>query len=270
MSASVQAVRKSRISSELVEFWSYRELLKNLIVRELKLQYRGSFLGFLWSLLHPALLALVYYIVFTKLLIYHFENFALWLLVGILHWQLFQTAVTSSTNALLGSANLITNVHFPRLILPMATVGSKFLQHILAALVFFLALVPLGGHYWLGIVVYPLVLALQTIFILGVALGVSVLTVYFRDLKHLVEVALRFMFWGTPIIYMISNISENLQLVLHFNPMTAFVISYQSLFWYIELPSANYWGLMTMFALASLFLGLMLFRRFEPLVEDYL
>ena len=256
--------------STLSWVWQYRELLRNLIIRDLKIQYRGSFLGVIWSLLNPVLLVVVYVIAFKFVLRFRLANYTLWLLTGLLPWQFFATATIASATTLISNANLIHNIHFPRSILPLAVVGSKGVHLLFSMLAYFVLFVPMGGHFWSGMLLYPLVLLLQIIFVIGMTLSASILTLYFRDLKHLLEVGIPMLFWLTPIIYNFSQIPEWAHIWFRLNPMVSFIIPYQEIFYLHEIPSLANWGFMFVMAFGALGIGSYLFWRLKPNMEDYL
>lgn len=265
MSASTRDELLTRVSlpTSLIEIFRYKELLRNLVAKELKVKYRGSVLGFSWSLLHPLLLIVVYALAFRFIMRIPLESYPLFLMIGILHWGFFSSSTIAATGAILGNANLIRNIGFPRAILPLAVVAFQFLQLLFAMVVFFLVYLPLGGQLWFGLLIYPLILSLQGLFVVGVAFGVSALTVIYRDLRHLAEVGLMLLFWVTPVIYNFTMVPESAQLWFRLNPMVPFVISYHDVFYLHEWPSLSNWALMIFWALITLGLGYFVFRHWE-------
>ena len=253
----------SAFPSNVIQLFGYKELLRNLVAKELKVKYRGSALGFLWSLLHPLLLIVVYALAFRFILRIPLENFPLFLVIGVLHWGFFSSSTIAATEAILGNANLIRQIYFPRMILPLSVVSFQLLQLLFAMVVFFVVYIPLGGQLWWGLCLYPLLLVLQGLFVVGVALGISALTVFYRDLKHLAEVGLMLLFWLTPIVYNFTMIPETAQLWFRLNPMVPFVISYHDIFYLHEMPSFGNWALMVFWAWMALWVGYLLFRRRE-------
>lgn len=243
----------------------YRELLRNLVAKDLKLKYRGSALGFVWSLLNPLLMIVVYSIAigFIMRVQNELEHYSLFLITGILHWGFFAASFLSATDAVTQNANLIHKINFPRMILPISAVAFQFVQMAVALAVFMIAYPWLGGKFWMGFLFYPLVLVLQGLMIIGLALGISALTVFYRDLKHLVEVGLMLLFWLTPIIYKFTMIPEDARIWFRFNPMLPFVISYHDLLYANNWPSLGNWVLMVCWSLLAVTLGYGLFRRLE-------
>jgi ABC-2 type transport system permease protein len=221
----------TRLSGRLRDLVRYRELLVNLVRKELKVKYKNSALGFAWSMLNPALYLVIFYIVFTYFLPAGIPYFPIYLVSGLLAWNLWSASLGGSVASILGNANLVTKVYFPREILPLSTIGASvihfFLQFIvlIAALAVFRYSVNVEA-VWL----VPLALVVQLLLLLGVCLIVAVLNVYFRDVQHLLELVLLAWFWMTPIVYPIVQIQEKNPWVWRLyllNPMTHIVLAFQ-------------------------------------------
>lgn len=233
----------------------YRELLRNLVAKELKLKYRGAVLGILWSLISPLLMIIVYSVAFSYIIRIPLQNYPLFLVIGFIHWSLFTNSMLAATDAVLGNASLVEKIRFPYIILPISTISFQVIQFLLTFGVFIIAFNPLGGQFWLGMSIYPVILVLQIIFIVGLATGISALTVFYRDLKHLVDVGLMLLFWLTPIIYNFTLIPEPAQILFRLNPMVPFVIAYQDIFYLNNWPSPANWLLMIIWPVAALVFG---------------
>ncbi len=254
-----------RMSSKAIEMqpslFQYRELLKNLVIKDLKVKYRNSILGFLWSLLNPLMMIVVYSVALKYILRVQVENFPLFLVVGILPWNFFSGTAIASTEAIIGNANLIRKIAFPREILPIATVFFHCAQFLLALLIFFPALIFLGAPWTPAIATYPLVLLLQLVFTLGTAIFLSAITVSYRDVKYLTEVALMMLFWMTPVIYHLSMVPEPVRWLFELNPMTAYITAYQDMLYWGRWPSAQMLVLGCVWAGVALGVGSWVFRR---------
>ncbi len=244
--------------------WHYSELLKNLIAKDLKLKYRGSILGFLWSLVNPLVTIIVYSLAFTYILKVQVQNFTLFLMSGILPWTFFSGAVMASTLAVTANGNLIKKIHFPRELLPISTVLFNLAQFLLALLVFFPALIFLGARLTMVLVAYPLILLLHVAFTLGLAFVLSAVTVFFQDVKHLTEVGLMMLFWMTPIIYDLSMIPGQAQVYFKLNPLTAYITAYQDIVYWGRWPTTQTWALAALWAVIALGLGWLVFLRYQP------
>lgn len=219
------------MSSRVRDLFLYRELIANLVRKELKVKYKNSVLGFFWSLLNPALYLVIFWLVFTKFLGQAIPQFAIFLLSGLLGWNLWSTSLSTSANSLIGNATLVTKVYFPREVLPLATIGASLIHFFFQLVVLVVALIAFRQSVGTAaLVLVPSALAVELVLLAGVCLIVAVLNVYFRDVQHLLELALLAWFWMTPIVYPIAFLQGNLgglwRLSL-LNPMTSIVLALQ-------------------------------------------
>src|SRR5262245_14521694 len=204
----------------MISVFRYRELIRNLVLKDLKLKYRDSALGFLWSLANPLLLIVVYSFVFGHILRGGPPNFAYFLMVGILPWNFFAQSLMMSTGSILENGNLIRKVAVPMQVFPVATVLFNLAQFMLALVVFF-PMAFLFFHVpvaWSWVNFIP-VLVMQILFTLGLCLIVSTATVFYRDIRHFTEILLMLLFWLTPVIYDIETAPASLKTVLYMNPL---------------------------------------------------
>jgi ABC-type polysaccharide/polyol phosphate export permease len=265
------AEEMTTIRSVISSLYSYRELLKNLVLKDLKLKYRGSVFGFLWSLANPLLMVVVYAVAFTFILRVRAQGFVFYLMLGQLAWTFFASSALMSTGAIVDNGGLVKSVRFPRAILPIGTVLFNLAQFILTASV----IVPfMMLWYRVGpsapLMVFPVVLALQTAFTIGLALILATATAFFRDVRHLLEIALAVLFWTTPIIYRLSDVPEGLRLLILLSPMSPFVVAYQTMFFNQQWPAATVWLVASTYALAVFVVGAMLFVAFEDRFTEQL
>jgi lipopolysaccharide transport system permease protein len=260
--------------SELANLYRHRQLIAALTARDLKARYRGSILGFFWSLANPLLLLAVYTLVFTKFFPRQVvEPYPLFLFCGILPWTFFAAATLESTASISSNAGLIKKVMFPAEALPLVVVLSH-LVHFLAALPILLAAI-LGfaalGKFQLTwtILLAPVLMLLQTLFVAGIAMIVSSASVLFRDLRDIVANLLQIGFFVTPILYLIDHItSRALRAMLRVNPMTPFVVSYQDVLFFGRLPNLSDAVLMVLYAGLSLYLGFFVFDRLRDTLAE--
>ena len=228
------------LGTVLVSLYRYRSLLKALVLKDLKLKYRGSVFGFLWSLANPLLMIVVYTLAFTFILGIRSEMFVFYLMLGQLAWTFFASSIMMSTASIVDNSGLLRTVVFPRAILPIATVLFNFAQYLLTIAVF-LPLMLLWYRIPLvePMILFPVVLVLQVVFTIGIALILATATAFFRDVRHLVEVALAVLFWTTPIVYELDRVPERLRLLILLSPMSPFVVAYQKMFFFREWPEAT-------------------------------
>ena len=259
------------LGTVLVSLYSYRSLLKGLVLKDLKLKYRGSVFGFLWSLVNPLLMIVVYTLAFTFILGIRSEMFVFYLMLGQLAWSFFANSIMMSTASIVDNGGLLRTVVFPRAILPIATVLFNLAQYLLTIAVF----LPLM-FAWYGIpfvapmLLFPVVLLLHVAFTIGIALILATTTVFFRDVRHLVEVALAVLFWLTPIVYGLERVPETLRLAILLSPMSPFVVAYQKLFFFREWPEATVWLVAVTYAVGAFVVGVALVLAFEDRFTEQL
>jgi homopolymeric O-antigen transport system permease protein len=259
------------LTAVLTGLYRYRGLLKALVLKDLKLKYRGSVFGFLWSLINPLLMIVVYTLAFTFILGIRNERFVFYLMLGQLSWAFFSSSVMMSTGSIVENAGLLRTVLFPRAILPIGTVLFNFAQYLLTIAVFLPVMlawyrVPFAAPMML----FPVVLALQVLFTIGIALILGTATAFFRDIRHLIEVALAVLFWTTPIIYELGQVPERLRLVITLSPMSPFVVAYQKLFFYREWPEATVWLVASTYAVGMFLAGATMLLAFEDQFTEQL
>lgn len=260
--------------NELKTLYRYRQLIATLTARDLKARYRGSILGYFWSLANPLLLLTVYTIVFTVFFPANaIQPYPLFLFAGILPWTFFAAATLESTAAISANAGLIKKVMFPAEALPLVVVLSHLVHFALAVPVLVVATIGFALHGDIALrptmlLAIPL-MVVQTLFVAGIAMTVSSAAVLFRDLRDIITNLLTLGFFLTPILYTIEGIpSRWLRALLRINPMTPFVVSYQDVFFWGRLPALSDAFLMLAYAVASVALGMTVFGRLRDTLAE--
>lgn len=211
--------------------YNYRELLKTNVKKEIRGKYKNSFLGVLWSFLNPLLQIMVYAIVFPLILRNTQENYVIFLCCGLIPWTFFSTTISKAAFTMVENGNIIKKVYFPREILPISVVTSETVNFLISTIII-IGFVVFGG---LGItkyiIFYPIVLLAQYLLLLAIALVVSSISVYIRDLQHLIGVALQLLFYAAPIVYAPESIPANFAWILKINPMTYIINGYRDIFY---------------------------------------
>jgi homopolymeric O-antigen transport system permease protein len=259
------------VGSIVTSLYSYRELLRNLVLKDLKLKYRGSVFGFLWSLVNPLLMIAVYTVAFTFILRVRSEGFVFYLMLGLFSWTFFANSASMSTGSILDNAGLLKSVFFPRAILPIATVLFNLAQYVLTMSVFLPIMlawyrVPLAEP----MVLFPVFLSLQALFTIGVAMMLATATAFFRDVRHLLEVALSVLFWTTPILYQLDQVPDRLRLIILMSPMSPFVVAYQKIFYFRQWPEPTVWLMAATYAAGAFIIGTTLVLAFEDRLTEQL
>lgn len=211
--------------------YNYRELLKTNVKKEIRGKYKNSFLGVIWSFLNPLLQIMVYAIVFPLILRNTQENYVIFLCCGLIPWTFFSTAISRSAFTMVENGNILKKVYFPREILPISIVTSETVNFLISTLII-IGFVIFGG---LGItkyiIFYPIVLLAQYLLLIAISFIVSSISVYVRDLQHLIGVALQLLFYAAPVVYAPNVIPENFKWILNINPMTYIINGYRDIFY---------------------------------------
>jgi len=262
------------------EVYAYRELLGILVMRDLKLRYKNSVLGFLWSLVNPMLLMLVFTIVFTVMIPnLSVPKFPVFVMCGVLPWNFFSTAVTSSILSVSHNGHLIKKVYFPIEVLPLSTVLANFVNFCLAFIVLFGMILVFGVPITPAVSLLPVVMLIHLMFTVGISLLLSTLNVFYRDTGVIMEVLLQAWFFLTPVFYPMEMLPEWAhiaglllpvrRLLYMLNPMASIVASYRSILYGSTVGTAAHipaWDFTLRTALTSaafLAFGLWVFGRFR-------
>jgi len=225
----------------LAEIWRYRELLGNLVRKELKVKYKDSVLGFVWSLLMPLVQLGVYWLVIGKFLgAGAIPTYGVYIFCGLATWTLFSEVLSTATTSVVFNAGLVKKVYFPRELFPLAAVGAALVNFCFQLVILLVADVIAGASSgkWPNIEYLPmpiLGLIVLVVWAAGIGMLLSAANVYLRDIEHLIGVVLMLWFWVTPIIYNVTRVSTTLPRALYqvylMNPMAAVVFSFQKFFW---------------------------------------
>jgi len=220
----------------MITAWKYRELIRNLTLVDLKNRYQNTALGFIWSLLSPLLLALVLYFVF-RYMWGQGPDFPAYLLVGMMAWRFFANGTTSSLYSIVSKASLVTKVSIPRKIIVLSNVLSNLISSLLEFIVIIPILFMVAGNLPTTILLFPLVFLIYFWFVYGIGLFLAALYVYLRDLNQIWEVLVNVLFFLSPIIYPLVQISDKTMPYYLLNPMTEFIIIFRDLMIYGNMPS---------------------------------
>jgi ABC-type polysaccharide/polyol phosphate export permease len=248
--------------STVSQLLRYRALLWALIVRHLSIRYRGSVLGFLWTFLNPLCLMLVYVLVFRYYIRFNeVEHYTVFLFCGLLPWLWVASALTEGTSAVVSGGHLITKSMFPPQILPTVAVATSMINFVLSLplLLVFMIFNELSVPW--TVVFLPLLIVGQALFLLGIALALSSLNVFFRDVQHIVGNALTFLFFLSPILYPPSVVPERFQPLLQLNPLALLTQFYHQLLLDGVVPSLYAVGTFLLFTAISLVGGAMVFQE---------
>ena len=223
--------------NKLKEIYAYREMIYSLVRRELRGRYKGSVLGFLWTFVNPLLQLLVYTIVFSNIIRMGIDKYYLFLFVALIPWIFFSSCLTSSSSCVLNQKDMVKKIYFPREVLPISHVTTNFVNMLLCFVVIFVVLMISGVKINFEALLYlPVIMIVEYILSLGIALLTSAITVYFRDLEHILGIVGMAWMYLTPIMYSIDFVPENLMPLFMANPMTPIIIAYRDILYFSQVP----------------------------------
>jgi len=262
----------------IVELYHYRELIRNLVIRDLKVRYKNSVLGILWSLLNPLLMTIVFTVVFTLMLPNNTPNYPVFFMCGYLPWSFLSDSVGSGTNSIVGNAHLIKKVYFPREVLPLSNVLSGLVNFLLALVVLFGMILVFHVGLTASLLLLPVVIVAQVLFTLGLVFFLSTANVFYRDTQHIMQVVMQAWFFLTPIFYPIDIIPEsatvlgmtlNLQMwVRRLNPMASLIASYRDILLRGAVPGLDFLFRTVITCLAVFVVGYLIFCRYSKVFGE--
>jgi lipopolysaccharide transport system permease protein len=229
-------------AGRLVDLWNYRELIRNLVVRDLKVRYRNSAFGFAWSLLNPLLMMVVLTIVFSLAVerASPVENFPAFLVTGLIPWNFTNTSLARVVNSVVENSRLVNKVFFPREVIPISVVVANFVHFLLAIPVLLIILMFLGVMPNPKILLLPPLILIHLELVLGIALFISCVNVFYRDMGVAMEVLLQVWFFATPIFYHHWILPLRLQKPAMANPLAAIITAYRDVLIYGRFPDRNF------------------------------
>lgn len=245
---------------DLKELYRYREMLKNLVKKDLRTRYKGSVLGFLWTFVNPLLQLIVYTVIFSTIMRINIEKFYMFLFVGLVPWIFFATSVQVSAGTIIANKDLVKKIYFPREILPLSVVTSGLMNLLFSFAIVFIALIVSRINITLNIVYLPVIILVEYVFTLGLSLIVSSLNVYFRDLEHILGILMMAWFYFTPIIFPVEMIPKEYLKYFFLNPMTPIIISFKDVLYYGKSPDFIMLGISFIIGLLVLIFGFNLFK----------
>lgn len=243
--------------------YNYRELLKTSVKKEIRGKYKNSFLGVLWSFLNPLLQIAVYALVFPLILKNTQENYVIFLCCGLIPWTFFATAINRSAFTMIENGNIIKKVYFPREILPISVVTSETVNFLISTIII-IAFVIFGG---LGltkyVLIYPIILIAQYLLVLGLSFIISSVCVYFRDLQHLIGIAIQLLFYATPIVYAADTIPTEFAWILKINPMSYIINAYRDIFYNQTMPQILPLLILIVITIVICIIGYLIFNKLQ-------
>lgn len=253
----------------LKELYAYREMIISLVKKDLRGRYKGSVLGFLWTFINPLLQLVVFTLVFSVIMRADYDKYYLFLFVALVPWMFFASSVQDGSISILREKDMIKKIYFPREVLPIATVTSSFVNMLLTFIVIFIVLIVTGhGVNPLAIMCLPVIMLVEYIVCLGIALIVSSLTVYFRDLQYILGIVVMALQYMTPVMYGIdmierANLPDIYMFLFKLNPMTPIINSYRDILYYKTLPDLTTLITGLLMGIAFIVIGACMFKKLQ-------
>lgn len=219
------------------EMYNYREFLKTNVKKDIRGKYKASFLGILWSFINPLLMSLVYAIVFPFILKSNQPHYVTFVVIGVIAWNWFTVVISQGTFCILGNAEIIKKVYFPREILPISTATSGLINYLISTPIILIFLLLSGIGLSINILWLPLIAITQYILTIGIVLITSAINVYIRDAEYIINFLVMMLFYATPVLYSTTLFPEKYRWILYLNPMTTIINSYRDIFYYKTSPN---------------------------------
>lgn len=255
---------------EAAEIVKYRELLRNLVIRDIKVRYKRSILGFAWVMLNPLLMMLILTIVFSEIFKVSVKNYTAYVLSGIILWHFFSQSTSVALKGFVGNSDLLKKVYIPKAVFPLSVILSALINFVLSLIPLFAILLITGTKISHNILFLPAGILLILIFSFGVSLILSTITVFFKDMIYIYEVLLLAWMYMTPIFYPETIIPERFSFIFLINPIYHFINIFRACL-YLESPAFNehlIYGLA--FSLLILFVGWSFYHRYRDRIVYYL
>lgn len=245
------------------ELYSYRELLKNNIKKEIRGKYKGSWLGVVWTFLNPLLMLLVYSLVFPYILRVNVENYTIFMMVALVPWTFFTSAVQSGTGSVVVNGSILKKVYFPREIIPISVVTSAMINFFITCIIMFLFILISGVGFSVHLLLFPLLVLLQYIITLAIVFILSAINVYMRDVDHFVSIIIMLAFYVTPIVYKAEMLPAKFNWALKVNPMAQLIEGYRAILYYHKMPDMHMLGIWMIVGLLMFVFGYLIFKKSE-------
>lgn len=248
----------------LKEIYEYRTMITELIQRDLRGRYKGSVLGFAWTFLNPLLQLAVYTVVFSAIMRAGIEDYYLFLFVALIPWMFFSSSVSGGSSCILSQKEMIKKIYFPREVLPISYVTCQFVNMLLSFIVVFAVLIVSGkGLNPVALLYLPVVMIAEYLLAISITMIASAVTVYLRDLEHILIIVTMAWQFLTPVMYSIDMVPQQLRPVFNINPMTPVIVAYRDIFYYKQAPQVSTLLHGFLFSLVVLVAGWLIFQHLK-------
>lgn len=249
----------------LKELYNYRQMIFSLVRKDLRGRYKGSVLGFLWTFINPLFQLIVYTIAFSFILPSPIEKYYLHLFVALIPWIFFSSSIQGGANSIMAAKDLVSKIYFPREVIPISYVTSCFVNMLLTFIIIFIVVICSGvGLNPVAIACLPIIMIVEYIMALGLAMLFSAVTVFFRDMEHILSIITMAWIYLTPVLYPIDMISnQTVRKLFYVNPMTSVIVAYRDVLYYSKVPDLSTLLIALGFGVLILLLGCLVFSKLK-------
>lgn len=253
------------------EVYSYREMVAILVKRDLKARYKGSVLGFLWTLINPLFQMIIYTLVFSYIMRSGIEDYYLFLFVALVPWIFFSSSIHAGAGCIWSQKGMINKIYFPREVLPIAHVIGQLVNMLLSFIVIFFVLAITGKPLNIrALLLLPVIIFLEFLIALGITFITSGLSVFFQDLMQIMGILVMLWQFLSPVMYSVDSVSEHMKPFLYLNPMTPVIEAYRDILYYAKLPAAASLLNAAVLGAILLMIGWVLFGKLEKKFSEVL
>ena len=246
------------------ELYAYREMLRSLVHRDLRGRYKGSVLGFLWTFLNPLLQLAVYTILFSHIIRMGIHDYYLFLFVALIPWMFFSSRFMGGSTSILSNQSMVTKIYFPREVLPISVVTGAFVNMLYCFIVVLAVVLVFSDHVnfvaWLYL---PVIAIIEYVLALGFALIAAAVTVYIRDLEHILGIVTMAWQFLTPVMYGIDMVPDEYLFIFNLNPMSPIIVAYRDILYYGRIPHMETLISALVFGILFAILGFIVFGRLK-------
>jgi len=243
--------------NHLRELQAYRAVLQQLVRQQLTLRYRRTALGFFWTLINPLLMMSVMALVFATLFKADLKTFTVFLFAGMIPWNFFNSVVTRSATSFIHNEGLIKKIYLPKIIFPLSIAFAFLIDSALSFIVLFAIIIIMGGSLSWAVLFIPIAYLLLFILTSGIGLIASVATVFFRDLEHVILIAMQGLFFLTPVLYKQDALAGKVAWLVHLNPVVPFIELFRAPLYQASLPSPSVILQAALLSLSAIAIGLL-------------
>lgn len=263
-------------NARLKALWHYRSFVLSMVWREFRGDYLGSLLGSLWAILNPMAMIFIYTVIFSKIMrarlpgVPDAMGYGMFICAGVITWGFFSELMGRCPRIFVDHGVLLKEVNFPRTTLPVIVLLSSAFNFVIIFAIFMVFLLIIGRFPGWPVLAFLPLLCIQQAYVLGFGIIMAVVNVFFRDVDHVIKIALQFWFWFTPIVYPVSILPDRVRRLIEINPMTKFITAYQDIILHAKWPDWGVFGLHTVGAFTALALGTVVFHKMAADMVDEL